>query len=85
MFCQRWGYPTNSSFTFAFDSKQKGTAFVNILDLFGKVIKSIPYNVSVGITEQKIEVEDLSAGIYFIEIINSFNEVISKQKLVKQN
>ena len=77
--------PTNSSFTFAFDSKQKGTAFVNILDLFGKVIKSIPYNVSVGITEQKNEVEDLSAGIYFIEIINSFNEVISKQKLVKQN
>jgi hypothetical protein len=77
--------PTNSSFTFAFDSKQKGTAIVNITDIFGKVVKSIPYNVSVGITEQKIEVEDLSSGIYFVEIINSFNEVITKQKLVKQN
>ncbi len=77
--------PTNSIFTFSFDSKQKGTAIVNITDIFGKVVKSIPYNVSVGITEQKISVEDLSSGIYFVEIINSFNEIITKQKLIKQN
>ena len=49
------------------------------------MVKTIPYTVSVGITEQKIIVEDLNSGIYFIEIINSFNEVITKQKLVKQN
>lgn len=77
--------PTNSSFRFAFDSKQNGTATVIISDIFGKVVKTIPYTVSVGITEQKIDVEDLNSGIYFIEIINSFNELITKQKLVKQN
>ncbi len=77
--------PTNSSFVFAFDSKQKGTAIMNIRDLFGKIVKSISYDVSVGITEQKIDVDDLSSGIYFVEITNSFNEIITKQKLIKQN
>ncbi len=77
--------PTNSSFTFAFDSKQKGTANVNVFDIYGKLIKSINLNVEVGITEQKIDVSDLNSGIYFVEIENSFKELISKQKLVKLN
>ena len=58
---------------------------MNIKDIFGKIVKSISYDVSVGITEQKIEVDELSSGIYFVEIINSFNEIITKQKLIKQN
>lgn len=77
--------PTNSNFTFAFDSKQKGTANVNVFDIYGKLIKSINLNVEVGITEQKIDVSDLNSGIYFVEIENSFKELISKQKLVKIN
>jgi Secretion system C-terminal sorting domain len=75
--------PTSNSFMIALDSKQKGTATINIYDVFGRKVKSTTNEVYGGLTQYEIYVEDLRYGFYFVEVLNSFNELISKQKFLK--
>lgn len=75
--------PATNSFMIALDSKQKGTATINIYDVFGKLVKSSTNDVYGGVTQYEIYVEDLRYGFYYVEILNSFNELISKQKFLK--
>ena len=75
--------PVNSSFSIALDSKQKGFATINVYDVFGRLVKSSTNDVHGGVTQYEISVDDLKYGVYFVEVLNSFNEVISKQKFIK--
>jgi hypothetical protein len=75
--------PVNSSFSIALDSKQKGFATINVYDVFGRLVKSSANDVHGGVTQYEISVEDLKYGVYYVEVLNSFNEVISKQKFIK--
>lgn len=74
--------PTNSTFMIALDAKQKGEATINIYDVFGTLVKSSPCEVNGGINEFTVDINNLRQGIYFVEIANSFNETITKQKLI---
>ncbi len=75
--------PVNSSFSIALDSKQKGSATINVYDVFGRLVKSSNNDVHGGVTQYEIFVDDLKFGVYYVEVLNSFNEVISKQKFIK--
>ncbi len=75
--------PAINSFMIALDSKQNGTATINIYDVFGRLVKSTTNPVYGGVTQYEIYVEDLRYGFYFVEVLNSFNELISKQKFLK--
>ncbi len=75
--------PAGSSFMMVLDSKQAGKATVNIYTVLGNLVKSVDNTVNGGVTQYEISVNDLSNGVYYIEVLNSFNEVISKQKFIK--
>lgn len=76
--------PAAKSFMIGLDSKQKGQATINVYDVFGKVLSSSEYDVNGGVNQYTISVEDFAAGVYYVEVLNSFNEIITKQKLVKE-
>ena len=75
--------PVNSSFAIALNSRQKGSVTINVYDVFGHLVRSADNDVQGGVTQYEISVGDLSNGVYYVEILNSFNEVISKQKFIK--
>jgi len=75
--------PAGSSFMMVLDSKQAGKVTVNIYTVLGNLVKSVDNIINGGVTQYEISVNDLSNGVYYIEVLNSFNEVISKQKFIK--
>ena len=77
--------PSGSSFSIGVDSKIITTATFNIMDAFGKVVKSVSQDVRVGVTQVSLYVDDLPAGMYILEVTNSNKEIVSKQKLMKVN
>jgi hypothetical protein len=81
---QLYPNPTTNSFMIGLDSKQKGKAVINIYDVFGKVVKSANYDVNGGVNQYIISTDNLSIGVYTVEVLNSFNEIITKQKLIKE-
>lgn len=76
--------PTSKNFMIGLDSKQKGQAIINVHDVFGKIVVSSSHEVHGGINQYTINTENLGLGVYYVEVLNSFNEVISKQKLIKE-
>ena len=76
--------PTTNSFMIGLDSKQNGKAIINVYDVFGNIVVSSSQNVHGGVNQYSIPTEHLSIGVYYVEVLNSFNEIISKQKLIKE-
>ncbi|MCD6020016.1 MAG: choice-of-anchor domain [Bacteroidetes bacterium] len=76
--------PASNSFMIGLDSKQKGEATINVYDVFGKIMSSSDYEVNGGVNQYSISLDGFTQGVYYVEVLNSFNEIITKQKLVKE-
>lgn len=74
-----------TSFNMVVDSKISTELFVNIYDSYGRLVKSLNRNVSVGSSQLLLNADELSSGVYSVEITNTNKEVVSKQKLVIVN
>ncbi len=74
--------PTNTIFNIPIDSRKQGDATIVVSDIFGKTVLRQQNNLKLGPNLFSLEVEHLAKGIYYIEIQNTINEVITKQKLV---
>jgi hypothetical protein len=75
--------PVKNRFNLGFDSKINTQASILVYDAFGKVVKSFLQDINTGQVQLSLDVEELSSGIYLLEVTNSGKEVLSKQKLVK--
>ena len=58
-------------------------ANILIYDVIGKVVVNQYQEVKVGVMVYSVDVSKLQAGIYFVEIKNDLNEIITKQKLIR--
>lgn len=59
--------PANEHLTIQFKATQNKATVLNIVDIAGRVIKSIEYNSITGINSLKMDVSDLQSGVYFIK------------------
>ncbi len=75
--------PTNNSFIVAVDSKIVTSATINIYDSFGKMVKSLSQDIGKGVSQITFNINELSPGVYMVEVTNTNKEMISKQKLLK--
>lgn len=75
--------PANTSEIFVrLNSKKTGTANFIIYDILGNVVLDSEKQIESGVAVYGIDISKLSLGIYYVEVKNSFNETITKQKLI---
>ncbi len=74
--------PAKTEVNVRLNSKKEGNAIVVVYDVFGSKVIEEHEKLGVGVRVYGVNVEKLSKGVYFIEIQNDLNEVITKQKLV---
>ncbi len=74
--------PTNSEINIRLNSKKNGFANFIVYDILGNTVINETQNIEVGVNVHAVNVSALKRGVYYIEIQNNLNEVISKQKLV---
>jgi hypothetical protein len=74
--------PASDAITFSIDSKETTMAEISILDVQGKEVKQIKYDLTeTGINQLTLDVADLADGIYFVRVSNS--KGLLYKKLVK--
>jgi hypothetical protein len=74
--------PTSDIMTLTIDSKDAATAEISIVDIQGKVVKQINYDLTNNCTNKlTLDVADLSNGIYFVRVTTK-NGILYK-KLIK--
>lgn len=71
------------NFNVIVDSKMTSELTINFFDSYGRLVKSISKNVIIGTSQLELNCDDLSSGVYSIEITDTNKDVLSKQKLVK--
>ncbi len=74
--------PTNSEINIRLNSKKNGFANFIVYDILGNTVINETQNIEVGVNVHAVNVSALKRGVYYIEMQNNLNEVISKQKLV---
>ncbi len=77
--------PVTQHFSFNINSKNKTVVDVTIYTFFGEKVKTYSQNIESGTTRIELATDDLSAGVYIMELSSEQNEIIFKQKLVKVN
>lgn len=75
--------PANTNEIFIrLNSKKTGIANFTIYDILGNVVQNIERQIEPGVKVYDVDISKLSLGIYYFEVKNSFNEAITKQKLI---
>ncbi|MBA3663247.1 MAG: T9SS type A sorting domain-containing protein [Bacteroidetes bacterium] len=74
--------PTKNSFKIGFDSKMSAMVTINIYNSLGVFVKKVNKQISTGLSEVEISGNELSPGVYIIEILTD-KQVLTKQKLIK--
>lgn len=75
--------PANTSeIFFRLDSKKTGLANFVLYDVLGNIVSNSEKAIETGVKVYDLNISSLSLGVYFVEVKNSFNEIISKQKLI---
>jgi hypothetical protein len=75
--------PVENSFYMSVDSKVATELIIRLYDSYGKLIKTYNKNVSGGAAQLQLNAEDIAPGVYILEVTNSNNEFVTKQKLIK--
>jgi hypothetical protein len=75
--------PVENSFFMSIDSKVSSELIIRLYDSYGKLIKTFTKNVSGGAVQLQMNAEDIAPGVYMIEVTNSNNEFVTKQKMIK--
>lgn len=74
--------PTKKEVFVRLNAKKTGDANIIIYDIVGNKVIEQNEKIEAGVKVYGIDIESLKSGIYFVEIQNSLNEVITKQKLI---
>ena len=74
--------PTNTVFNIPIDARKEGNATIVVTDIFGHSILKQENNLKLGPNLFNLGVEHFEKGVYYIEIQNTINQVVTKQKLV---
>ncbi len=75
--------PSNTEINIRLNSKINTRANILIYDVIGKVAVNQTEDIKVGVKVYSVDISSLQSGIYFVEIKNDINEIISKQKLIR--
>jgi hypothetical protein len=75
--------PANTEEIFVrLNSKKIGVANFIVYDVLGNIVVDSKTEIETGVKVYGIDISKLSLGIYYVEVKNSFNEPITKQKLI---
>lgn len=79
---QIWPNPTSSSFNLDLTTWQQGPAQIQVNDIFGRIV----YNENVIDNNEilTISLDNHSAGLYFLKLLDTSNKVVLTKKMVKQ-
>lgn len=70
--------PTKDDLTIRFSTKSASTTNINVIDITGKVLKVIQLGETNGETQIKIELDELTTGVYFVELSTDHGTQIKK-------
>ncbi len=70
--------PATGVFTISIDARSKGTVYVEITDLMGKVVNALPWDISVGANQISIDSHEMNQGVYFVTVIENGNQHLQK-------
>ncbi len=73
--------PTNGNFTIKNIDFSNNDNFVNVYDVLGNVILS---NQKINFDSENINLSNVASGLYFIKIIDSKNQILFTEKILKQ-
>jgi hypothetical protein len=66
-------------------STDGGTYAVRVIDMAGRILQSSSYNVPVGGQVVEVSLKQFSGGVYIVHVLDNENNILLKQKIVKQN
>ena len=66
-------------------STDGGTYAVRVVDMAGRILQSASYTVPVGGQVLEVPFKQFSAGVYIVHVLDNENNILLKQKIVKQN
>ena len=72
--------PNNGSFTFEHNLKE-GNYTLEIVDVMGKVVHSENIPIAIGTTKQTISTEQLSTGVYFVNLKSDTDKLVYTTKM----
>jgi hypothetical protein len=61
-----------------------GNYHINLTDISGKTVVSQTYSITAGQALIPVSLNKYAAGLYFFEMKDALNQVIAKQKIVKE-
>ncbi len=70
--------PTSEQLTLRFRCKETGDALIQVFNMMGQKVKTLPVGVSEGYNTERIWVSDLPAGAYIIRIDTGVNQLVSQ-------
>jgi hypothetical protein len=73
--------PTNSNATIQFETPEKATVEISVIDLFGRTLIETTFDAYEGINATELDLQKLPAGNYFVRLNNGKNWL--QQKIVK--
>lgn len=77
--------PTNGNAQLKFTMVTPGTFNVNIIDVNGKILQTILYNVTAAGQVQTLPLKNYPSGMYFIRVTDEAGNRIFKQSIIKLN
>jgi hypothetical protein len=75
--------PATSELSVMIESALPSSATMNLYDPSGRLIRSVTKEMMSGITGISLSLEDLSNGIYLVQVLDVSGNTITRQKLVK--
>lgn len=73
--------PANATLYLQLSSKVSEEIMVNIKDMFGRIIYNKPHTINQGISQVSISTDQLSSGVYVLEVVNNKNQKTAAQKI----
>ncbi|NDH07957.1 T9SS C-terminal target domain-containing protein, partial [bacterium] len=77
--------PSKSLVNVFFDNPVNTNGTLRVVDVLGQVMQTMPVKFTNKNQLMQINVANLAAGIYTIEILNKYNETIARNQLIKTN
>jgi hypothetical protein len=75
--------PAKTELSVMIESVVASSATMSIYDPSGRLLKSVTKETFAGITGMSLFIEDLSAGVYMVEVLDASGNAVTRQKVVK--
>ena len=74
--------PTSDVLNIVVETKNEDDLELNLLDVFGKVIKQQKTTVQQGLNNKSLDIQDLPNGIYFLQLQQGTEKII--RRIIKE-